>query len=435
MSEKILVVSPRYWPETVKINDICAGIVKNGYRVDVICGQPNYPVGEFFEGYHSYGNSEEKKQGVRILRHAETKRGSGSGFRVMLNYLVTSFAASSALRRVKKRKYEAVLIYQTSPVMACTAGLKAAKKRKIPAVIYAVDIWPDSLFHELDMQSPILRTIFRSISRKKYQAADEIVTQNGAAQQYFVKELDIHPGRVWCIPPGPCSFADKEPEDEGLRERYYGSFNIMVFDDTLKKQDYDTLLKSAGMIRDRGLINIRIVVVCSVNTASLKRKISTLGLDDIVFAERKKEGTTAAYLRIANAFLSCEKTSAGDEYSFPGDVIDYLSVAKPVIFAGDGEGRKIVREAGCGKTCDPEDPEALYRAIMELYGSGKDEWKRLGEAGLSYQQENYGMDTCVDRLLEVLLRKGGSAEDEFLINNRSGLIRADDLFEEPDDEE
>jgi len=430
MPERILVVSPRYWPENYKINDICAGFAERGYRVDVISGQPNFPAGQFFDGYHSYGHSEEKHGKVRILRHFEPKRGSGSGFGIMLNYIASSFAASRSLRRIKKRKYSAVLIYQTSPVMACTAGLKAARKKKIPAVIYAVDIWPDSLYRELDMQSPLLRKIFRSISNKKYLAADEIVTQNKAAEEYFVRELNIHPGRVRCIPPGPDSNIVSKKDDRELLEKYYGGFNILVFDEMLDKQDYATLLESAGLIRDTGLIDIRIIIVCSANASSLKKKISRQNLGDIVFIEKSKAESLAGYYRIADAFLSCEKTSAGDEYSFPGDVINYLSMSKPVIFAGDGDGRRIIREAGCGKICDPEDVQSLYQIIMEMYREGRDERERMGQAALRYQQENYSRGACVDALLEVLLRNQEGSDDEFIINTGTSMIKADDLFED-----
>lgn len=435
MPERILVVSPRYWPENYKINDICAGFAERGYRVDVISGQPNFPAGQFFDGYSSYGHNEEKHGKVRILRHFEPKRGSGSGFGIMLNYIVSSFAASRSLRRIRKRKYSSVLIYQTSPVMACTAGLKAARKKKIPAVIYAVDIWPDSLYRELDMQSPILRRIFRSISNRKYLAADEIVTQSRAAEQYFVRELSIHPGRVRCIPPGPDGNIISDKDDRELLERYYGGFNILVFDEMLDKQDYDTLLESAVLIRDTGLIDIRMIIVCSADASPLKKKISRQGLGDIVFVENRKAAPVAGYYRIADAFLSCEKTSAGDEYSFPGDIINYISMAKPVIFAGDGDGRRIVREAGCGKICDPEDPGSLYGIIMEMYRAGRAERERMGQAALRYQQENYSTDACVDALLEVLFRNVEGSDDEYIINTGTNVIKADDLFEEEDENE
>ena len=52
---RILVVSQHYWPENFRITDICRGFVESGVEVDVLCGLPNYPKGEWFEGYRYMG--------------------------------------------------------------------------------------------------------------------------------------------------------------------------------------------------------------------------------------------------------------------------------------------------------------------------------------------------------------------------------------------
>lgn len=53
--KRILVVSQHYWPENFRITDICRGFAESGVEVDVLCGLPNYPKGEWFEGYRYAG--------------------------------------------------------------------------------------------------------------------------------------------------------------------------------------------------------------------------------------------------------------------------------------------------------------------------------------------------------------------------------------------
>jgi len=48
---RILVVTQHFWPENFRINDIVEGFVQDGLSVDVLCGLPNYPKGEWFDGY------------------------------------------------------------------------------------------------------------------------------------------------------------------------------------------------------------------------------------------------------------------------------------------------------------------------------------------------------------------------------------------------
>ena len=55
MQKQILVVTQHYWPENFRINDIVEGFVADGIQVDVLCGLPNYPKGEWFDGYRYTG--------------------------------------------------------------------------------------------------------------------------------------------------------------------------------------------------------------------------------------------------------------------------------------------------------------------------------------------------------------------------------------------
>lgn len=56
---RILVVTQHFWPENFRINDIVEGFVQDGLSVDVLCGLPNYPKGEWFDGYSADGPFEE----------------------------------------------------------------------------------------------------------------------------------------------------------------------------------------------------------------------------------------------------------------------------------------------------------------------------------------------------------------------------------------
>ena len=63
-SKKILVVCQHFWPESFRINDICDYLVENDCEVDVLCGIPNYPKGQFYEGYSYFRNRRQVHRGV-----------------------------------------------------------------------------------------------------------------------------------------------------------------------------------------------------------------------------------------------------------------------------------------------------------------------------------------------------------------------------------
>ena len=68
--KRVLVVAQHFWPENFRINDIVEGFVESGIEVDVLCGLPNYPKGEWFPGYRYTGPRREKHGGADIFRLA-----------------------------------------------------------------------------------------------------------------------------------------------------------------------------------------------------------------------------------------------------------------------------------------------------------------------------------------------------------------------------
>ena len=71
MAQRILVVTQHFWPENFRINDIVEGFLQDGLEVDVLCGLPNYPKGEWFDGYGPQGPWEEHFHGAQVFRAKE----------------------------------------------------------------------------------------------------------------------------------------------------------------------------------------------------------------------------------------------------------------------------------------------------------------------------------------------------------------------------
>ena len=51
MKKRILVITQYFYPENFRINDLCLELKKRGNEITVLTGLPNYPKGEYFEGY------------------------------------------------------------------------------------------------------------------------------------------------------------------------------------------------------------------------------------------------------------------------------------------------------------------------------------------------------------------------------------------------
>ena len=100
---KILVICQYYYPEPVRIPDICEELVKQGHEVDVVTGVPNYPLGYIYEGYKGKQHRDEVIGGVNVHRCFTIGRRTGAIWRA-LNYF--SFAISSSLYAGKLKYYQ-----------------------------------------------------------------------------------------------------------------------------------------------------------------------------------------------------------------------------------------------------------------------------------------------------------------------------------------
>ena len=83
---RILIISQYFYPEEFKINDLAREFVARGHKVTVLTGKPNYPRGEYYEGYQYKGTVKEDYFGVEIVRVPLRKRGNGGALNLVRNY-------------------------------------------------------------------------------------------------------------------------------------------------------------------------------------------------------------------------------------------------------------------------------------------------------------------------------------------------------------
>ena len=163
MRKRILVVTQHFWPENFRINDIVEGFLADGIEVDVLCGLPNYPKGEWFDGYDANGPFEEHFGTAQVFRCREVPRKGNTSVRIFLNYVSWPWNARWALSRLPGG-YDAVFCFNTSPVLMCWPAVVYARKHRIPCVNYVLDIWPENLYSVLPVKNPLLRGIAQGVS-------------------------------------------------------------------------------------------------------------------------------------------------------------------------------------------------------------------------------------------------------------------------------
>jgi len=86
----------------------------------------------------------------------------------------------------------------------------------------------------------------------------------------------------------------------------------------------------------------------------------------------------------------------------PNKLFDYLYSGKPILYAIDSGDYKPIEEAVAGLQVEPENPQALAAAILQLYQMPEEQRQQMGENGRKAALEEYEYGSLAKKLAEVL---------------------------------
>ena len=245
---RILVVTQHFWPENFRINDIVEGFVQDGLDVDVLCGLPNYPKGEWFPGYSADGPFEETYKGAHIFRAREIPRKGNTGKTIFLNYVSWPLYAAGALNRLPGG-YDAVFCFNTSPVLMCWPAIKYAKKYKIPFTNYVLDLWPENLYSVLPVKNSFMRWVAQTVSDSLYKRADRLIAMSVPLQKRLIARTGKPEKDVAVISQYCEDFYAVPCHDPELESHFSGRFNLVFTGTFTPAQSLDMVLRAVKASR------------------------------------------------------------------------------------------------------------------------------------------------------------------------------------------
>ena len=189
--KKILMVTQHFWPEAFRINDLCDYFLEKNSKIEVLCGIPNYPKGQFYEGYSYFRNRRQVHRGVLVRRAFEIPRGNNSNLRIFLNYISFPLASLFHIPRLLTKHYDKIFLFQTSPVMMSLAGIIVGKIKRIETTMYVLDLWPENLFSVLNIKNRIMRKLVTRVSHWHYKKADKLVVLSETMKTRLVEITEI----------------------------------------------------------------------------------------------------------------------------------------------------------------------------------------------------------------------------------------------------
>ena len=397
---RLLVVSQYFWPEVFRINDVVAELVARGHEVTVLTGRPNYPDGRVFEAYRRDPSRFARYEGAEVVRVPLRPRGRGS-FRLMLNYL--SFVVWGVLLgawRLRGRSYDAIFVFETSPITSALPALLLRRLKRAPLLMWVLDLWPETLAAVGVVRSPRLLRWVGALVAFIYERCDRILVQSRA----FYPNIERWSGdttRIRYFPAWAEATFDQDPQGvEPAPEvaPYAGTFNVMFAGNIGEAQDFPAILEAAQALKHRA--DVRWLIVGDGRAAAgVRDEIERRGLGGrVVMLGRHSLERMPSFFRGASALLVSLKADPIFALTIPGKVQSYLATGLPLLGMLDGEGARVIEDAGAGLVCAAGDGPALAGRVEQLAALSPDMLSAMGSAGRAYCKREFDRKALIDSL-------------------------------------
>ena len=367
--------------------------------VTVLTGIPNYPEGHFFADYGLFNNISQGYKGCKVLRVPLFPRGNGSGIRLALNYL--SFVLSACLLAPFRctDPYDLIFVFEPSPVTVALPAILLKILKKIPIMLWVQDLWPESLAATGAVSSNRILSFVDGIVKFIYRRCDKILITS----QSYKNSIDFHGG-------APENILYFPQSAEEIFQPFAGKQSVKAFDlipqgfwimfagNIGASQDFETIIAACEKLKNHESIHWIIVGDGRMRVWS-EVQVTTRGLNkNVHFLGRHPLEMMPDFFSKVDALLVTLKKEPIFSLTIPAKIQSYLACGRPIIAALDGEGAKIINDAGAGFTCPSGAPVALAQAVLKLYKTPKAERKKMGAKGRAYYKANFDRDMLLDKL-------------------------------------
>lgn len=399
-SPRLLVLSQYFYPEPFRINDMCAEWVKMGYKVTVLTGIPNYPQGEFYDGYGLLKKRKEIWNGVEIIRIPIIARGH-TPIGMVLNYL--SFVVSGWLwKTFTSLKVDKLFMFEVSPMTQALVGVWFAKRRKIPCALYVQDLWPENVEIVTGIHSNLVLNPISRMVKYIYKNCDVIYGTSPSFVEKIKEQVFDNKEKVQYLPQYAEEFYKPVEEKSDLIPENK-NFKIVFTGNIGQAQGLDILPKTAEILKEKNAEVAFVIVGDGRYKDKLLSEIEHRNVQDMfIFIDRQPAEAIPSILAGCDAAFVSFMNNELFNKTIPAKLQSYMACAMPIIASAGGETKNIVETAGCG-VCSPiGDSKGLADGIIEMM-KDHDKLKVMGENSLEYSAKNFNK-TMIMSVIEKFLR-------------------------------
>ena len=375
-----------------RLYEMCVGLKKMGIDVSIITGMPNYPTGKIFDEYKGKFSLTEIIDGIEVKRYWLYASNVKKVLPRIWNMISFSMMALCSFNYLRKRKNDFIIV-ESPPLLLGETALVLAKLSGAKLITNVSDLWPLSA-RELGVISgdglvyKILEKLETHIYKKSVfcmgqsqeivdymstHGADKVyLFRNGVDPERFTNNLSVK----------------KMPPKSTLRIAYTGLLGfaqgILGICENVDFKKYNSEFHIYGAGGEQYLIEEYI----KNNPDSGIFYHGNVSRDEIPTILRSVDCT----------LIPLVKNIYG---AVPSKIYESMAAGLPILFSGEGEGKKIVEENNLGWISPALDYKKLEENI-KLIVNNPDDWCIKQRNCIDCARNKFNRPIQVEALYEYL---------------------------------
>jgi glycosyltransferase involved in cell wall biosynthesis len=261
------------------------------------------------------------------------------------------------------------------------AGIKIAKKLKVPCICEVRDLWPESLvaYGALKRSSIIAKILYQG-EKWIYKNADSIIMTWEGGKEYIADrgwENQIDLNKVEYVSNGVIidSF-DRNSEENSIDDSDLDDCNYknVVYAGSIRKvNNLDMLLDAAKIIKEQGHTQIRFLIYGSGDEKEmLKQRCIDEGINNVIFKGRVEKRFVPSILKKAYINILHNSSTSLDKYGqSQNKFFEYLAAGKCIVQTYS-KGFSICDKYNCGISTPVQNAEEIAKVVIKACSNEKE---------------------------------------------------------------
>ena len=388
-----------------RVSELARYWASAGHDVTVLTGFPNHPTGVLHPGYRSQYRRlvcREQVDGINLVRTWLIPLPNRKPLERMVNY--SSFCLSACATGTFIGRPDVVIA--TSPqLLVGMSGWWTSRIKNVPFVLEIRDLWPESLAAVgVGNSRSLLHRGLARLAGFLYRACQHLVVVTPAFKDHIVREWGVAEEKISIVPNGvETELFSPAVEGDAVRSKLnlQGRFVVSYIGTLGMAHDLGTVLDAAAYCAEA----MPKIMFLLVGEGADKERIFSLArqrqLKNVRFLPQQPREDVPALVAASDVCLVTLRRSEVFKTVIPTKMLEFMSCAKPVVLAVEGQAGELLKSAGAGICIPPEDPGAMVNAVRQLL-KHPEVCRSVGRSGRTYIEQNLSRSQTANAYIRLL---------------------------------